>query len=287
MTTYYPNLQFEQFAEQADGFDQGYNTLRWARFTSFAESSVTTGTTSDDGVTPSDTSIAVTTVTVTPTQYRIVASLSDMLLLSTPLPLLEKTAQELGIVMAKKVDSVIQTTVMAGTNARYQGAAANRVALGAGNIITMQDINKAAAVLEANDVPKFDGTYYVTVLHPYQVFDLRTPTTAGSWIDMAKYATPDKLFRGEIGAFAGVRVVTSSHVNSFASTVTVFPALVIGKGAYGVGYAQRPQIMMTPGGASDSDPAAQRRKVSGKVAFGTVILNQNALVRVETSATVA
>ena len=74
-----PNLVFAQFAESPDT-PEGYNTLRWAKFTTITESSVTTGTTSNDGVTPSDTSIAVTSTTATPTQYRIVTNLSDMLL---------------------------------------------------------------------------------------------------------------------------------------------------------------------------------------------------------------
>src|SRR5258707_10962980 len=73
------NLFFSQFADSPD-FPEGYDVLRWAVFTAIAETSVTTGTTSNDGVTPSDTSVAVTSVTTTPVQYRIVCNLSDLLL---------------------------------------------------------------------------------------------------------------------------------------------------------------------------------------------------------------
>ena len=286
LENFQPNLQFLQLGERNDA-PQGYNQLRWARFTAVAESAVTTGTTSTDGVTPSDTSIAVTTTTVTPTQYRIVASLSDMLLETTPLDLLGETARELGRVMAKKIDTEIQAVLDDGTNVIYQGTNAARTDIGATEVLSMAEINKAAAKLEAADVPKYDGTYYVAVLHPYAVYDLRSSTSTGSWLDMAKYTQNDRIMRGEIGAVFGVRVVMSSHITTFSSTVTVYPSYVFGRGAFGVGFTQQPRVMITPAGPTDSDPAAQRRKVSAKCAFGTVILNQNAMVRIESAATTA
>ena len=279
-------LQFLQLAERPDMPD-GYNTLRWATFTNFNESDVTTGTTSTDGVTPADTAFTITSVTTTPTQYRIVASLSDMLLEGNPMPLLEKVRDRIAYIMAKVMDTVIQTSVMAGTYAIYGGTQTTRAGLGAGDVITVQNLNRAAAELLARDVPTFDGNSYVAVLHPYQVYDLRTSTATGSWLDIAKYAMPDKIYSGEIGTLFNIRVLMSSHVQPFTSTVQVYPALVVGRGAFGVGFRQQPQILITPGGSIDSDPAAQRRKVAGKMAFGTVILNNAAMVRVETAATVA
>lgn len=286
LETFQPNLQFLQLAQRNDA-PEGYNTIRWARFTDVAESAITTGTTSNDGVTPSDTSIAVTSVTVVPTQYRIVFSLADMLLETTPLDLLSETAKKAGEVMAKKIDTEIQAVLDDGTTVIYGGADANaaRTDIASTEVLRMADLNRAAAKLEAADVPKFDGTYYVAVVHPYAVYDLRNSTAAGSWLDMAKYTSNDRIMRGEIGAVFGLRIVTSSHITTFSSTTTVFPSYVVGKGGFGVGFSQQPRVYITPAGPSDSDPAAQRRKVSAKCAFGTVILNQNAIVRVEAAAT--
>jgi N4-gp56 family major capsid protein len=145
-------------------------------------------------------------------------------------------------------------------------------------------LNKAASKLASFDSPTFDG-FYMAVIHPFCLYDVRNSTATGSWLDIQKYVTPDKIFRGEIGALFGVRVIVSSHVNSFASTTTVYPSLVFGKQAYGVGYRQSPQIFITDMVPSDSDPAAQRRKVAAKCAFGVVRLQENSMVRLETGAT--
>jgi N4-gp56 family major capsid protein len=277
------NLVFLQYAEKPDFAD--YQTLRWAKFTDFAETDLTTGTTSTDGVTPSDTAITITSTTVTPTQYRIVVSLSDMLLERNPMPLLQKVAERIAYVMAKKMDSVIQTTIMAGTNVLYSGTNAARTDIGAGEGLVFNDLNRAVSKLQSVDAPTFEDGLYRAVVHPLVAYDIKNSTAAGSWLDVAKYNTPNKIERGELGSIFGARVIMSSHINTFTSTVTVYPTLVFGRGAFGVGMAQQPQVFITPAGSSDSDPAAQRRKVAGKVAFGTVILEQNAIVRLESSAT--
>jgi hypothetical protein len=55
--------------------------------------------------------------------------------------------------------------------------------------------------------------------------------------------------------------------------------------AYGLGYFQRPQVFITDMVPSDSDPAAQRRKVSAKMAVAAKLLQDTAIVRIETGAT--
>jgi N4-gp56 family major capsid protein len=284
------NLYFAQFSEAPD-FPEGYETLRWAKFTPILEGSVTTGTSATDGVTASDTSIAVTSVTTTPTQYRIVCDLSDLLLSDNPLPLLAKTAERVAYVMALVVDSTIQTTIMAGSNVIYANGQASRTALSTTSVLSTTELNKASSLLRASDAPDFDGWYYA-VIHPYCLYDLRnqgmgTSASYGGWIDVAKYSRPEDIFKGEVGALFNVRLFVSSHINTFASTHTVFPTLVFGKQAYGVGWRQRPQIFITDMVPSDSDPAAQRRKVAGKVAFGVVRLQENAMQRIESGASLS
>ncbi len=285
LKNYDPNLVFAQFAEAPDT-PEGYNTLRWAKFTTIAESSITTGTTSDDGVTPTDTSIAITSTTATPTQYRIVTDLSDMLLGTNPLPLLAKTAERVGVVMAQKLDSVVQTAISGGTQVYYGGTASARSSLAATDVLTTTLILKAAQKLRSNAVPEFGGSY-IGVVHPLAEYDLKnsTSTSAQTWFDAHKYARPEEIFNGEIGSFGGVRLIRSSHVNSFSSTTTVYPTYVFGQQAYGLGYWQRPQVFVTDMVPSDSDPAAQRRKVSAKMAVAAVLLQDTAMVRIETGAT--
>jgi len=123
------------------------------------------------------------------------------------------------------------------------------------------------------------------MMHPNAVYDLRASSGAGSWLDVNKYADPSGIFKGEVGRLHGVRIIENSHVQTFASTTTVYPTLVFGPEAYGVGKAQNMNVYFTPATPSDSDPLAQRRKVGAKVAFGTTILQQNGMLRIESAAT--
>jgi N4-gp56 family major capsid protein len=278
-----PSLYFYKLGEKPM-MQAGYNTIAWGKFDQVATSSVTTGTTSTDGVTPSDTAFNATVVSATPTQYRIVITLSDIVIEANVLGFVTGAAKAVGDAMARKIDAVIQTEVMAGSNVYYASSTQTRVSLTTSDVLTVGLINKASAKLNSFDAPTYDGMY-VAVIHPYQLYDLRASTAAGSWLDQSKYTTPDKLFKGEIGALFGVRVVVSSHVQTFSSSTTVYPALVIGKGAYGVAELQNLQVTLTPNVPSDSDPLAQRRKVGGKVAFAAKRLQENAMIRIETGAT--
>lgn len=278
-----PNLYFWKLGE-TPMVEAGYNTLSWAKFTQVATSSITAGTTSDDGVTPSDTAFNATVVTASALQYRVVVSLSDMVVELNVIGFLEGAAKAVGDAMARKIDAVIQTEVMAGSNVYYASGTQTRVSLASTDILTAALINKACAKLESFDAPKLNGMF-VTVIHPYQLYDLRASTSTGGWLDVSKYANPDQIYKGEIGALFGVRIVVSSHVQTFSSSTTVYPALVLGKGAYGVGSFQSLKVYATPAVASDSDPLAQRRKVGAKVAFAAKRLQENAMVRIESGAT--
>jgi hypothetical protein len=50
---------------------------------------------------------------------------------------------------------------------------------------------------------------------------------------------------------------------------------------------QAPQTYITSNTASDSDPLAQRIKIGAKVAFGTLILQPDSLIIVESTSNVA
>jgi len=279
-----PNMYFHKMGRKPDT-PSGYNTIGWAKFTQIASSSVTEGTTSNDGVTPSDTSFNATVITTTPVQYRIVVTLSDMLIELNVINFLKGAAVEVGAAMARKIDEVIQTTIMAGTNVLYAGTGNTaRTDLAATDVLTAQLFNMASAKLESLYAPKIDG-FYVAFIHSFQLFDLRAETGTGNWLEVNKYAKPEQVYKGEIGMLNGVRVILAPYIQTFTSTVTVYPCLVMGAGAYGVAEFQTLRTYVTPAVSSDSDPLAQRRKVGAKIAFAAKRLQEDSMVRVETGAT--
>lgn len=278
-----PNLYFYKAGEQPS-VEAGYNTVGWAKFTQIDEDDVTAGTTADDGVSPTPIEFNATVITATPVQYRVVVSLSDMLIELNVINFLKGAAREVGAAMARRIDKVIQTTVMAGTYVIYGGTRTARTALAATDVLTAAMLNKANTLLETRYAPKIDG-YYVGYAHPYQIYDLRSETGTGNWLEVNKYVTPDKIFRGEIGMLSNIRIVMAPFIQKFTSTVDVYPCLVLGKGAYGVGTFQSLQTYITPAVASDSDPLAQRRKVGAKVAFVAKRLQEASMIRLETGVT--
>jgi N4-gp56 family major capsid protein len=278
-----PNLYFHKAGKKPDT-PSGYNTIGWAKFTQIADTSVTEGTTSNDGTTPNDTAFNATVITATPVQYRIVVTLSDMLIELNVINFLTGAAMEVGAAMARKIDKVIQTTIMAGTNVIYGGGNSARTQLDASDVMTASLLNKASAKLENWYAPKIDG-FYVAFIHSYQLYDLRNEAGVGNWLEVNKYARPEQIFKGEIGMLNGIRVILAPFIQTFASTVTVYPALVVGAGAYGVAEFQTLRSYVTPAVSSDSDPLAQRRKVGSKIAFAAKRLQENAMIRIETGAT--
>lgn len=272
-----PNLQFYKMGTKPM-YQDGYNTVSWAKFSQLTVTAATATLT--DGATPSDTAFNASVITTTPVQYGIVVNLSDITIKNNKIGFIEGAARGVGANMARIIDNVIQTEVMGGTNVIYSGNATSRATVGTDDVFSVTDLNKASTELEAKDAPKIDG-YYVAIAHPYAIYDLRAATGAGSWLDSNKYVTPEKIFKGEIGALNGVRVVMSSNVQTFASTTTVYPTLVMGAGAYGVSECQGLQTYITPRVASDSDPLAQRQKVGAKIAFSAKRLQEDAMVRIE------
>lgn len=273
-----PNLYFYEMGEKPM-VEDGIGTVSWAKPSKLTVTAA--GATLTEGVAPASTSFTYTVISTTPTQYGVYVEISDRLLKASPTKILANAGAEVGNNLARIIDQVIQTQVMAGTNVIYGGAAANRAALGAGDIATATKLRIAQVKLSAQDAPLIDG-YYVGIAHPFVLGDLRGETN-GAWIEFSKYTTPDKLFKGEIGAMHGVRLVSSSNVQTFTSTVTVYPTLIMGKGAYGVTEWSSLETIYRPLG-SGADPLNQVASVGAKVDFSAIRLQESAMVRLETAA---
>ena len=265
----------------------GYNTLAWTKVD--RKISTPASTLLTESVTPTETSIRTTTISLTANQYGQYATLSDLLEDVSPIPLARESLKVIGQDMARVVDSVIQANLETnGTNVIYWGAAASRAALGAADLMTPNLLAKANAYLSTQSAPMI-GDGYVAVMHPNVIYDLQTGSTAGAFLDLKKYTENNSkyIMKWEIGMLYGVKVVRSWWIQSFSSTVTVYPTYIMGMGAYWVADLQTLRSYMTPRTASDSDPLQQRQKVWCKVAFNSIILQQEALIRIETASTLS
>ena len=278
-----PNLYFYNMGEKPV-FEDGYNTVSWAKFTQLSVDVATATLT--DWVTPSETAFNATAITATPSEYGIYVNLSSMLLDTSALNFVTWAAKEVGSNMARIIDQVVQNEVMGGTNVVYSWNATSRATIDVADTLKGKDLIKAFTTLDAKNAPKIDG-YYVAIVHPHVIYDLKQETSVTWFIETNKYVMPEKMIKWEIWALNGVRLVTSSNVKTFTSTVTVYPTLVIGKWAYWVPTLNTLQTFITPRAASDSDPLAQRVKVWAKVWFVAKRLQEDAMLRIESATSFA
>ena len=275
-----PNLYFYNMGEKPM-VDNGIGTVSWAKASKLT---VTAGTaTLTEGVTPLSTAFTYTVISTTPTQYGIYVEISDRLLKAAPTKILNDAGKEVGANMARIIDQVIQTEIMAGTNVQYAGTGNNaRADLASTDYLTGSNLRNAHTKLASLNAPTIGG-YYMGVAHPFVIGDLQGETN-GAWIEFSKYTTPDKLFKGEIGALYGVRLMSCSNVQTFASTTTVYPTLVMGEGAYGVTEWSSLETIYKPLG-SGADPLNQVASVGAKVDFSAKRLQEDSMVRLESAAT--
>ena len=280
-----PNLRFYDMWEKP-ARPAGYNTLAWTRCNKLTVSPATASLT--EWVTPDDTAITFTTISLTANQYGMYAIITDILEDVSPVPMVSNALKVIGQNMARIIDQVIQGVLAAGTNVIYPGTISARASISASDLMTATLLAKANAFLSTKAAPVFwDG--YVAVMHPNIIFDLQTGTATWAFMDLSKYTEAGRaqLVKGEIGKIFNVRVVSSPFIQTFASTVTVYPTYVMWKGAYGVADLQGLRSYMVGDGASKSDPLAQRRYVWAKVAFNAIILQQDALVRIESASSLS
>ena len=264
----------------------GYNTLAWTRCNKLTVTP--TNATLTEWVTPDDVAINFTTISLTANQYGMYAIISDILEDVSPVPMVANAAKVIWANMARIIDEVIQGVLALGTNVIYAWAATTRATIAATDLLTTTDLAKANAFLSTKAAPVF-GDGYIAVMHPNVLFDLQTGTATGAFLDLSKYTESGRalIVNGEVGKIFNVRVVTSSYIQTFSSTVTVYPTYVMWKGAYGVADLQGLRSYMVGDGASKSDPLAQRRYVWAKVAFNAIILQQDALVRIESASSLS
>ena len=213
-----PNLVFDRFAQKRPIPAGGGKTIEFRRFNSLpkALSPIT------EGVTPTGSKLTVTPVTATVDQYGDYVELTDMLELTSVDPVVVEATRQLADQAGRTIDTVVRNQIIGGTNVNYCSAVAEdgtetavkaRYELTPDCKLTVRDVFKAAAQLRAMNAPTIDGAY-VAVIHPYVAFDLMQDAK-GQWVDIQKYADPEKIIAGEIGSLGGVRFIQSSEAKIY------------------------------------------------------------------------
>lgn len=260
-------------------------TVNWRKFNSLP--AVTVPLT--EGKTPDGQDLDVTQIEAILKQYGDYVVTSDMLQLTGIDPVVTEASELCGEQAALSVELALAEKLFGGTNVMFAGGKSARTALAAGDVITGSDIKKLRRQLKKKNARKFSDGYYHAIVDPDMVYDL---TNDENWKDVAKYATPENMLKGEIGKMHGFRFVEATAFEPVAgsSSLEVHRGLFYGKNSYGAvdlekGGGKPDIIVKQLGSAGTDDPLNQRGSVGWKLPFTCEILQPDALISYECAVT--
>lgn len=223
-----------------------------------------------EGTNPTSVTWGATAYDSGPAQYGILVAVSDLLVRDSAIEVIQNATIEVKNSLSRMVDTVIQAVVNAGSNGViYSGGKTARTGLAAGDLITMTDVVKATTWLRSSNaagVDEFDWGM-VGIIHPTVGGDLMSNTQTGGWADFVRYSSVDDLKAGKLGTIRGVRFLETGWQNYYNSTVPVLPTTIFGQNAFGWGYFQAPEALLTTTPDSNN-PLNLYSTIGGKVTLG-------------------
>jgi N4-gp56 family major capsid protein len=153
-------------------------------------------------------------VTLTPTEYGF-ANVRTLKLKNRGMVDIDPViGRAVGVHAGETIDYLLQTQMRTATNVIF-GSSAGTPATADNQItdahtLAAKDVRTGVTRLRGTAVAPRDGEYYILVAHPVVVMDLRTESGEAAWRAPNVYGTSQSdIWRGEIGAFEGARVVQS------------------------------------------------------------------------------
>ena len=280
-----PELVHDQFAQTRNIPKNGGKKIEFRKYEQLTKAL----TPLTEGVTPEGQDMTVTTITAEVKQYGGYIRLSDLLILTAIDNNIVEATTLIGSQAGRTLDTISREVMNAGTNVIYgDGSVEARTAITSAMKLTGELVKKAVRALKVQNAKKING-YYVGIIHPDCDYDL---TNDERFIDVVKYKNPERIYKGEIGTYEGVRFVETTEAKKWAkagaSSVDVYSTLIIGENAYATTKVEGgglETIIKQLGSGGTEDPLNQRATVGWKALKVTEILSQQYMVRIETAST--
>jgi N4-gp56 family major capsid protein len=204
-------------------------TVQWFRYTLLGANT----TPAAEGTVGNSNTLQSTTVSGTVSEYSDFITVSTLLDETAIDPIVQNAAEQLGYSAGLSVDTIIKAEF--DTNA---GAVLSPGTLG--SFATVDDLRRCKALLEGVDVRPKDEKYYYAIIHPYIIFDIKSDSTAGGFIDLMKWAKPSEFiepnnpFDEPVGMIENVKIWATTNVTTSGSVPNVlYSCYVVGRGAVG------------------------------------------------------
>lgn len=260
-------------------------TVNWRKFNSLPAQKVPL----TEGKTPDGRDLDVAQIEAVLKQYGDYVVTSDELQMTGIDPVVTEASELCGEQAALTVELILAEKLFSGTNVMFAGGKTSRTALTKTDVITANDVKKARRQLKRKNARKFSDGYYHAIIDPDMTYDL---TNDPQWQDVAKYAKPETMLKGEIGRMHGFRFMEATAFEAVEGSagVQVHTALFYGKDSYGAVDLEkgngRPDIIVKQlGSAGTNDPLNQRGSIGWKLPFSCEILQPDALISFECAVT--
>jgi N4-gp56 family major capsid protein len=252
-----PKLYFVQVADPRPLPKNAGRTIQWYRF---SISGTNTAPVSD-GVIGSPIPLTSATTSTTVEEYNDHTSSSQLLEDTDIAQFVEEMVDFMSLRAALTLDTLARVEV-------DSNSSANTATQGA--YFSAADVRANVVKLKALNILPWDGDSFMGIVHPYLEYDIMSDNTAGGFIDVMKYADPQRMVNGEIGKIHGTRIMSTTNVGTSGSAPNVlYNAYIFGKGGLliadlmgsspthviGDPNLQRFQTFVSKGGPSGFDPA--------------------------------
>jgi len=286
-----PELKWTQFGEKKTIPNRKGATTNFRRLNSLAVS--TTALT--EGVTPDGVNLDIVAITATVAEYGSWTKISEFINMTGYDPLLQEASGLMGENAGESIDTIVRDIVAAGTNVIYANGKASRVLTAATDKITAADILKVRRTMKNNKVKEIKlpggGSGFVALVHPFVAMDLMQTQ---EWKDQNTYVDTKNREEGILGKMYGIYFMEVDNGVKFAgagaSSADIYGTIFLGRGAYGlpdIGGSMKPEIIVHPAGSAGSaDPLNQFNTIAWKCAFTAVRLQELAIIRYESGASV-
>ncbi len=207
-----PKLVHDQFGRKEPIPAHGGKSMEFRKFATLPKATQPLS----EGVTPDGRNLSVSTVTANVNQYGDYIRQTDLLELTAIDNTIVQATKKLGDQAGRTLDTVVRDILHTGTNVLYaskwsgdtETEVSHRYDLDGTAKMTVDTVERAVTKLRANNVEPMDDGYYVAIVHPHVVYDLRR---SEDWISAHKYTQPKELYSGEIGEIAGCRFVATTE----------------------------------------------------------------------------
>ena len=201
--------------------------------------SITAATT--EGTPPTPRAITSSQITAQVSQYKDAIGWTDLWEATNANERIEKELRErVSDQMATSLDIITRDHLLSSINTTaYVNDETALSNLSSSDSLSLSEVRQQKLVLEANNVGTHKSGYYVFVGHPNTIYDMKTDTGTGGWIDVHKYTDMGykKLFNAEVGECDGIKFKSTTLVSNTATgtsgTCTAYYNMIFGYQPFG------------------------------------------------------